>query len=189
MPISHSQDTAGPMTAERRDAADVAEAMADPKRAGRLTTAAPEGRALKGARLGVARFIQGFSPPTERHSTRRSPLLKAQGAELVVIEKFDLAHDPRTAAPDPAHGIQGGSQRVPRDNARRGNHARSRTSSRSICGATRAGRRSARTCSNRRRPRPASMTRRTCRHCRRRARLAGPRGHRSTSQGSTTLVA
>jgi amidase len=91
VPISHSQDTAGPMAASVKDTAMLLEAMADPKRAGVPNYSArlkPD--ALKGARLGVARFIQGYSPPTEKAFDAALAVLKAQGAELVMIGEFDL---------------------------------------------------------------------------------------------------
>ena len=90
VPISHSQDTAGPMTASVRDAAMLLEAMVDPKRAGTNYSGTLKPNALKGARLGVARFIQGFSPDTGKTFDAALAVLKAQGAELVEIEQFDL---------------------------------------------------------------------------------------------------
>ena len=91
VPISHSQDTAGPMTAGVKDAALLLEAMADPKRARAANySGALKIDALKGVRLGVMRFIQGYSPSTEKTFDAALAVLKAQGAELVVIEKFDL---------------------------------------------------------------------------------------------------
>jgi len=92
VPISHSQDTAGPMAASVKDAAMLLEAMVDPKRAGVANySGALKPNALKGARLGVARFIQGFSPATVKAFDEALAVLKAQGAELVVLEQFDMA--------------------------------------------------------------------------------------------------
>jgi amidase len=91
VPISHSQDTAGPMTATVMDAALLLEAMADPKAAPRTNYRRLDAGALKGARLGVARFIKGYSPATEAAFNDALALLKARGAELVEIEQFDLA--------------------------------------------------------------------------------------------------
>jgi amidase len=48
--------------------------------------------ALKGTRLGVARFIDGFSPQTNQAFNAALEVLKAQGAVLVDIEKFDFAN-------------------------------------------------------------------------------------------------
>jgi amidase len=92
VPISHSQDTAGPMAASVKDAAMLLAALVDPERAVAANySGAMNPNALKGARLGVARFIQGFSPATEKTFDAALAVLKAQGAELVVIEQFDLA--------------------------------------------------------------------------------------------------
>ncbi len=91
VPISHSQDTAGPMAASVQDVAMLLDAMVDPKRARANYSGALKPNALKGARLGVARFIQGYSPATEKTFDEALAVLKAQGAELVVIEQFDLA--------------------------------------------------------------------------------------------------
>jgi amidase len=96
VPISHSQDTAGPMTASVRDAALLLDALVDPKRASpdiRISSnysGGLEANALKGARLGVARFIKGYSPATENTFNAALAVLKAQGAVLVEIETFDL---------------------------------------------------------------------------------------------------
>jgi amidase len=46
---------------------------------------------LAGVRLGVARFIKGFSPRTEHAFNAALEVLKADGAELVEIEQFDFA--------------------------------------------------------------------------------------------------
>ena len=76
VPISHSQDTAGPMAATVKDAAMLLEAMADPKRGRANYSAALKPGALKGARLGVARFIQGFSPATGKAFDEALAVLK-----------------------------------------------------------------------------------------------------------------
>lgn len=90
VPISHTQDTAGPMAANVRDAALLLAAMADPKRASAANyLGALKATALKGARLGVARFIQGYSPDTEKAFNDALQVLKAQGAVLVEITQFD----------------------------------------------------------------------------------------------------
>jgi amidase len=91
VPISHSQDTAGPMAVNVRDAALLLTAMADPKRAVAANyMGALKVNALKGARLGVARFIKGYSPQTEKAFNDALQVMKAQGAVLVEIEQFDF---------------------------------------------------------------------------------------------------
>ncbi len=94
VPISHSQDTAGPMAAGVADAALLLSAMvtrATPG-AGPQTNyyAGLRADALKGTRLGVARFIEGYSPATRQVFDTALEVLKAQGAELVMIDKLDL---------------------------------------------------------------------------------------------------
>jgi amidase len=95
IPISHSQDTAGPMARTVRDAAlllEVLSAMdpADPasaKKGGR-----PEPRfaaglargALKGARIGVPRPVYyGYDPATDALAEEALKVLKAEGAIIV----------------------------------------------------------------------------------------------------------
>lgn len=91
VPISHSQDTAGPMAARVEDVALLLAAMAEPGRAKRANyPGALKRDALKGARLGVVRFIQGYSPATEQVFNQALALLKAQGAELIDIGQFDV---------------------------------------------------------------------------------------------------
>lgn len=88
VPISHTQDAAGPMAASVADASLLLGAMAVPARDFR---AALDASSLKGARIGVARFIKGFSPRTEQAFNAALDVLKANGAELVVIGEFDFA--------------------------------------------------------------------------------------------------
>jgi len=88
VPISAQQDTAGPMAATVADAALLLAAMNPmaPKEADSVPVPAD----LKGVRLGVARFIKGFSPRTEAVFAKALDRLKANGAELVEVENFDL---------------------------------------------------------------------------------------------------
>ena len=100
IPISRTQDTAGPMARTVADAAVLLEAMQgrDPRDA--ATTAsggargfdhrtALDGRALSGARIGVARKKYfGYSPATDRVIERALADLKAQGA--VVVDPADI---------------------------------------------------------------------------------------------------
>jgi amidase len=94
VPISHTQDTAGPMALNVKDAALLLTAMMEPSAKGQKTDyrAALKPGALKGVRLGVARFIDGFSPPTQKAFETALGVLKSQGAVLVEIDKFDFAN-------------------------------------------------------------------------------------------------
>ncbi len=97
IPISHSQDTAGPMTRSVRDTALVLNAISGSDPADPATSEADRRRAdyagllsadaLRGKRIGVMRFASGFG--TDDAFTEALAVLKAQGATLVEIEKFD----------------------------------------------------------------------------------------------------
>jgi amidase len=99
IPISASQDTAGPMTLTVEDAAilltvmagsdpaDPATAEADAKKEDYAKALNPQ--ALKGARIGVARFEAGYHKDTDAAFDEALAVLKAQGAELVEIRTFD----------------------------------------------------------------------------------------------------
>jgi amidase len=94
IPISHSQDTAGPMARSVADAALLLSAMTgiDPRdeatRASRGRaadyTGALDAAALKGARIGVARERYfGYSPKTDALVGEAIKVMKAQGAVIV----------------------------------------------------------------------------------------------------------
>ena len=97
VPISVSQDTAGPMTATVRRAAQLLTIIAgsdlqDPatKDADAHATdyaAGLSATALRGARIGVMRFASGFG--TDGPFEAALAVLKAQGATLVDISTFD----------------------------------------------------------------------------------------------------
>ena len=102
VPISHTQDTAGPITRTVRDAAMLLTAMAGSDRADPATagadahridyTTALDPHALRGVRLGVARFLlKGFTPETLGVFNRALATLKAQGATLVDVDDYDPA--------------------------------------------------------------------------------------------------
>ncbi len=101
VPISHSQDTAGPMTRTVMDAALILTAIAgsDPadvatKEADAHKTDYAKGLdkdALKGVTLAVARFYTGSSPGTDAVFEQALKDLKAQGATLVEVKDFDEA--------------------------------------------------------------------------------------------------
>jgi amidase len=106
IPISHSQDTAGPMARSVRDLATLLNAMVgvdDEDEA----TAASKGKArtdytkylnadgLKGARLGIVRKYFGFNDAVDELMNRRIDEMKRAGAEIVdpadipTLGKFD----------------------------------------------------------------------------------------------------
>ena len=97
VPISASQDTAGPMTRSVRQAAELLSVIAgsDPtdsatREADRRKTdyaAALDANALRGKRIGVMRFATGFG--TDPLLSAALTVLKARGAMLVDIAKFD----------------------------------------------------------------------------------------------------
>jgi amidase len=93
IPISATQDTAGPMARTVADAAALLSALAGPDPRDRATAEAgrhatdytryldPEG--LRGARLGVARNLAGFHPDTDRRLEDALAELKRRGAEVI----------------------------------------------------------------------------------------------------------
>ena len=97
VPISASQDTAGPMTRSVRQAAELLSVIAgsdaaDPAtreadRRKRDYAAALDANALRGTRIGVMRFAAGFG--TDPLFSAALAVLKARGATLVEIKKFD----------------------------------------------------------------------------------------------------
>jgi len=97
VPISHSQDTPGPMTLNVRDAALIMNAIAGSDPADEATAEADRRRvdytealrpdALRGVRIGVMRFSAGFGTDTPFDAALA--VLRAQGAELVEIREFE----------------------------------------------------------------------------------------------------
>jgi amidase len=98
VPISHTQDTAGPMTRTVADTAALLTVMAgtDPTDSATKNadarksdyTAALDAGALKGKRIGVLAFLKGYHGLTDRAFAKALDDMKAAGAELVEIEKF-----------------------------------------------------------------------------------------------------
>ncbi len=98
VPISHSQDTAGPMTKDVRTAARVLAAMAGGDSDDAATkdadvrkenyVAALDVDAPKGKRIGVLRFAAGWSAPVDVLFEKALEVLKAKGATLVDIKEF-----------------------------------------------------------------------------------------------------
>ncbi|ENZ81211.1 MULTISPECIES: amidase [Caulobacter] len=101
VPISHSQDTAGPMTTTVEDAAKVLTIIAGSDPADPATNDADAHKtdyakglskdALKGVKLAVARFYTGYSPKTDAVFENALKDLRAQGAILVDVKDFDEA--------------------------------------------------------------------------------------------------
>jgi amidase len=97
VPISVSQDTAGPMAVTVREAAELLTVMAGTDSADFATKAADSHKtdyaagldvnSLAGKRIGVMRFASGFG--TDEVFDAALKLLKARGATLVDIKKFD----------------------------------------------------------------------------------------------------
>jgi amidase len=97
VPISHSQDTAGPMAASVREAAELLTAIAgsdsadpatgDADRHKRHYAAALDPSALRGKRIGVMRFASGFGTDAAFETALAN--LREGGAILVDIKKFD----------------------------------------------------------------------------------------------------
>ena len=101
IPISHTQDTAGPMTRTVADAAALLGAMtgmdaADPAMVASRGTSATDytgalkADGLKGARIGIARKRYfGYSPVTDQLIDKAIADMKAQGA--IVVDPADIA--------------------------------------------------------------------------------------------------
>lgn len=98
VPISATQDTAGPMALSVADAAlllsvmagsdpsDPATKDADAKKSDYTLALDPD--ALKGKRIGVARFLAGYHKPTDAAFEAALEQMKDAGAELVEIKEF-----------------------------------------------------------------------------------------------------
>jgi amidase len=97
VPISHSQDTAGPMAPSVREAAELLTVIAGSDPADPATreadgrkrdyAAALDANSLRGERIGVMRFASGFG--TEAAFETALAALRAKGAILVDIKTFD----------------------------------------------------------------------------------------------------
>ncbi|HKU27615.1 MAG TPA: amidase family protein, partial [Candidatus Sulfotelmatobacter sp.] len=108
VPISHSQDTAGPMCRTVRDAAILLGALAGVDSEDQATTASTgksqtdyerycDLNGLKGARIGVARKYFGFSEAVDALMEQSIDVMKKQGATVVdpadieTLGKFDAS--------------------------------------------------------------------------------------------------
>jgi amidase len=111
VPISHTQDTAGPMARTVADAAALLHALAgvDPRDEATAAakshiadyTAALDPEALKGARIGVAREMAGFLPEVDALFGKAVAELGRQGAEIV--DPADVPH--RQELDDPEYEV------------------------------------------------------------------------------------
>ena len=97
VPISSSQDTAGPLAKSVRGAAMLLSAMATGEGQGDFT-AGLDAASLAGVRLGVARFAQGSNPDILALFDRALADLEAAGAVLVPIEKHESPPDLRPSS-------------------------------------------------------------------------------------------
>jgi amidase len=98
VPISHSQDTPGPMGRSVEDVAILLTAMAGSDAADSATAPADAhrsdyasaltGATLKGKRLGVLSFATGLSPSVDAVFADAIAALKAQGAEIVELKDY-----------------------------------------------------------------------------------------------------
>ncbi|MGP6156669.1 MAG: amidase [Vulcanimicrobiaceae bacterium] len=101
VPISHSQDTPGPMGRSVADVAALLTAMAGSDPADPATREADAHRrdylagldaaSLKGKRLGVLRFATGALPSVDALFDRAVAELRANGAEIVELKKYKPA--------------------------------------------------------------------------------------------------
>lgn len=87
VPISSSQDTAGPMTKSVKGAAMMLNAMATGEAKTDYVAALDTG-SLSGARIGVMRFAQGSNADIQVRFDAALAVLQSQGAILVDIDKF-----------------------------------------------------------------------------------------------------
>jgi amidase len=103
VPISHSQDTPGPMgrtvsdvaavlsVIAGSDPADAATAEADARRVDYV--AALDANALQGRRIGVVRFMAGFHAGVDARFAEALEQMRAAGAEIVEIEAAPAGMD------------------------------------------------------------------------------------------------
>ena len=108
VPISHNQDTAGPMARSVADAAALLSVIAGSDKRDPATAEAdrhatdytrfldPDG--LKGKRIGVVRALMGHEPNADRAVEEAILLMKAQGA--VIVDPVELPHLKELSGPE-----------------------------------------------------------------------------------------
>src|SRR4029078_8077133 len=107
VPISHTQDTPGPMTPTVREAAQLLTVIAGTDPADSATrdadkhkrdyAAGLDANALKGKRIGEMRFATGFGTDSACETALAG--LREKGAVLVDIKKFDRSVINKTGLP------------------------------------------------------------------------------------------
>jgi amidase len=108
IPISASQDTAGPMARTVRDAVLLLNALAAPDSADSATAAAPKTRpdftrfldpnGLRGARLGILRKSFGFNAAVDKLMEQSIAAMKSAGAEIV--DPVEIPPDGKIGEPE-----------------------------------------------------------------------------------------
>lgn len=97
IPISASQDTAGPMARSVRDAVLLLNAIAEPKTPTDYTQSLDAG-GLRGARLGILRNRFGFQAGVDKLMDEMIAAMKSHGAEI--IDPVEFAPDAKIAEPE-----------------------------------------------------------------------------------------
>lgn len=99
VPLSHSQDSPGPMTRTVSDAAimltvlaqaDPKDKKANPQKSDIDYTKHLIKDGLKGKRIGIVRSLTGFNETSNRYFEQSLKLLKAQGA--IIVDNLELPH-------------------------------------------------------------------------------------------------
>jgi amidase len=99
IPISASQDTAGPMARTVRDAVLLLNAMAEGAPKTRLDyTQALDPNGLRGARLGIVRKSFGFNADVDKLMDQSIAAMKSHGAEI--IDPVEIPPDAKIAEPE-----------------------------------------------------------------------------------------
>jgi amidase len=98
IPISASQDTAGPMARTVRDAVLLLSALADSPKALPEYTQFLDPSALRGARLGIVRKSFGFNADVDKLMDQSIAAMKSHGAEI--IDPVEIPPDSKIGEPE-----------------------------------------------------------------------------------------